>query len=75
MFYNIIGSVCWVATMMLGGFFLEKWVQQKWDFSLKDHIEVITIAIILVTTLPVLYKLFFAKKKIVPPTTDTNVKP
>ena len=63
MFYNIIGSVCWVASMMLGGHFLEKWVQQRFDFSLKDHIEAITIGIILITTLPVLYKVFFGKKE------------
>jgi len=62
-FYNIAGSICWVATMMLGGHFLESWVQRKYDFSLKDHIEAITIGIILVTTLPVLYKLFFNKNK------------
>ena len=61
--FNIIGSVCWVASMMLGGHYLEKWVQRKWDFSLKDHIEAITIGIILITTLPVLYKLFFSGKK------------
>jgi len=67
-FYNIIGSICWVASMMLGGYFLESWVQRKYDFSLKDHIEAITIGIVLITTLPVLYKLFFTrKKKIVPP--------
>jgi membrane-associated protein len=65
-FYNVIGSIAWVTSMMLGGYFLEEWVQRRFDFSLKDHIEAITIAIILVTTLPVLYKLFFAKKKIVP---------
>ena len=60
-FYNIIGSVCWVSTMMLGGHFLESWVQRRFDFSLKDHIEAITIGIVLVTTLPVLYKLFFGR--------------
>jgi len=65
-FYNIIGSVCWVSSMMLGGYYLEGWVSKKFDISLKDHIEVITIGIILVTTLPVLYKLFFAKKPVVP---------
>ncbi len=63
MFYNIVGSICWVSIMMLGGYFLETWVQKKYDFSLKDHIEAITIGIILVTTLPVLYKLFFSKKE------------
>jgi membrane-associated protein len=65
-FYNIIGSIAWVCSMMLGGFFLQEWVEKKFGLSLEDHIEAITIAIILVTTLPVLYKLFFAKKKIVP---------
>jgi membrane-associated protein len=61
LFYNIIGSICWVSSMMLGGFFLQSWVERKFGFSLKDHIEGITIAIILVTTLPVLYKLFFGQ--------------
>ena len=74
MFYNIIGSIAWVSSMMLGGYFLEEWVKKRFDFSLKDHIEAITIGIILVTTLPVLYKLFFAKKKIVPEQTTSDDK-
>ena len=74
MFYNIIGSVCWVASMMLGGYFLDAWVEKKFGFSLKDHIEIIAIGIILVTTLPVLYKLFFAKKPIVPTIEDSDIK-
>lgn len=73
-FYNIMGSIAWVSSMMLGGFFLQTWVEKKFGFSLKDHIEAITIVIIVVTTLPVIYKLFFAKKPVVPPSTDTNVK-
>jgi membrane-associated protein len=75
LFYNIIGSVCWVATMMMGGHFLNNWVKNTYGIELKDYIEVITIAIILVTTLPVLYKLFFSRKSIVTPPADTNVKP
>jgi len=62
MAFNIIGSVCWVAIMMLSGYFLDSWVKRKFDFSLQDHIEAIAIGIILVTTLPVLYKLFFGKR-------------
>lgn len=72
-FYNIIGSVCWVSSMMLIGYFLNSWVIRKFGFSLQDHIEVIAIGIILVTTLPVLYKLFFGKKSDVDSTADTNV--
>ena len=70
-FYNITGSIAWVSSMMLGGYFLNSWVQRKYDFSLQEYIEPITIVIILVTTLPVLYKLFFAKKAIVPPPDET----
>lgn len=62
-FYNILGSICWVSSMMLGGHFLQKWVEKKFDLSLKDHIESITIAIIVITTLPVLYKVFFGRKQ------------
>ena len=62
MFYNIIGSVAWVGSMMLGGYFIDDWVKRKFGFSLQEHIEAITIGIILVTTLPVLYKIFFGKK-------------
>lgn len=65
-FYNVLGSIVWVCSMMLGGFFLQTWVENQFGFSLKDHIEAIAIGIILITTLPVLYKLFFAKKKIIP---------
>jgi membrane-associated protein len=66
-FYNIAGSIAWVCSMMLGGFFLQTWVERKFGYSLKDHIEAITIVIVVLTTLPVLYKLFFAKKPVVPP--------
>jgi membrane-associated protein len=63
MFWNIIGSVAWVGSMMLGGYFIDGWVKKEFGFSLQEHIEAITIGIILVTTLPVLYKIFFRKKE------------
>lgn len=62
LFYNILGSVCWVTSMMLGGHFLQSWVADKFHFSLKDHIEGITLAIIVITTLPVIIKIVFGKK-------------
>lgn len=68
--YNVLGSIAWVASMMLGGYFLQSWVETQFNFSLKDHIEGITLAIILITTLPIIYKLFFAKRHIVPQSDD-----
>jgi len=71
-FYNIIGSICWVSSMMLGGYFLQSWVERKFEYSLKDHIEAITIVIVLITTLPVLYKLFFGKREAKVPSDSGN---
>ncbi|RYY94084.1 MAG: DedA family protein [Chitinophagaceae bacterium] len=64
--YNVLGSLAWVCSMMLGGYFLESWVSNRFGFSLAAHIEMIAIIIILVTTLPVVWKLFFARKHVVP---------
>jgi membrane-associated protein len=62
-FYNIIGCVAWVVTMILGGFFLQKWILAQFNFDLKQHLEVIVIGIVLITTAPVFIKLFTSRKK------------
>lgn len=61
-YYNIVGSVSWVFTMLVAGHYLDKFFLNKFGFDLKKHLEIIVIAIVLVTTLPVLYKLFFGKR-------------
>jgi membrane-associated protein len=62
-FFNIIGCVAWVFSMLFAGHFLQKWILNQFGFDLKDHLEVIVIGIVLVTTAPVLIKLFGGKKK------------
>lgn len=62
-FFNIIGCVAWVFSMILGGFFLQKWILAQFGFDLKEHLEIIVLGIVLVTTAPLLIKLFFGKKK------------
>lgn len=56
--YNLLGAVLWVAGITFLGYILGEnvWV--------KEHLEYIIIALILVTTGPVIYKMLFAKKKI-----------
>lgn len=61
--YNIIGCMLWVASMLLAGHFLSEFVSKQFGFELKDHLEVIVLIIIVLTTFPVLWKLFFSKKK------------
>ena len=70
MFYNVMGSIAWVVSMVLGGYFIEAWVKKQFGFSLTDYIEVIAVGIILITTLPIMYKLFFAKKHVIPKSDD-----
>lgn len=62
-FFNVVGCIAWVATMILGGFFLQKWVLQQFNFDLKEHLEIIVIGIVVVTTAPVLIKMFAPSKK------------
>jgi len=58
-FFNIIGSVSWVVSMIFAGYFLQKWILSQFGFDLKEHLEVIVLGIVLVTTAPVLAKMIF----------------
>jgi membrane-associated protein len=62
-FYNITGSIAWVFSMLFAGHFLYKWILAQFGFDLKDRLEIIVLGIVLVTTAPVLIKLFSGKKK------------
>jgi len=57
MFYNIIGCIAWVVSMIMLGYLLgaNAWV--------KENLEYIVIGLVVVTTGPVLFKMFFGKKK------------
>lgn len=63
MFYNIVGCVAWVVSMIFSGHFLQIWVRKQFGFELREHLEVIIIIIVLVTTFPVFFKLLSGKKK------------
>jgi membrane-associated protein len=56
-FYNVVGSIAWVGSMILAGYFLG---ENEW---VKHNFEKVVIGIILVTTGPVLFKMIFGKKK------------
>lgn len=56
-FYNVIGCIAWVTSMILAGYFLG---ENEW---VKHNFEKIVIGLIVVTTAPVVYKMFFGKKK------------
>ena len=54
--YNIIGSVAWVSTFTLAGYFLGRKYPQ-----LKDYMEYIVLGLITVTTIPLVFA-FFKRK-------------
>jgi len=64
-FYNVIGCVAWVFSMLFAGHFLQKWILSlsHGSFDLRDHLEIIVLGIVLVTSGPVMVKLLFNKKK------------
>jgi membrane-associated protein len=61
--FNVVGSVSWVFSMLVGGHFLQKWILSQFGFDLKLHLEIIVLGIVLITTAPVIFKLIFNKKK------------
>ena len=62
-YYNIIGCVLWVFTMLFAGHYLQELFLKQFDFDLREHLEVIVVGIVLVTTAPVILKIIFGKVK------------
>ncbi len=62
-FFNITGCIAWVASMLAGGHYLDKFFLEHYHFDIKKHLEVIVIGIVLITTAPVIIKLVFGKVK------------
>jgi len=55
--YNILGCLAWVISMTMAGYLLG---ENEW---VKHNLEKIVIGLVFVTTAPVLFKMFFNKKK------------
>ena len=62
MFFNVISSILWSFSMILSGHYLSALFMNKFGIDLKSHIEYIIIIIVLITTVPVLWKLL--KKRV-----------
>lgn len=56
--FNVIGCVGWVAIMILAGYFLGRAIP-----GLQDHLDLIVIGIVVITTAPILIKVLTSKKK------------
>jgi membrane-associated protein len=63
MVYNVVGCVAWALSMLFAGHYLYKFFLDRYQFDIKEHLEVIVILIILVTTAPVIIKLIRPGRK------------
>jgi membrane-associated protein len=61
-YYNIIGCIAWVTSMIFGGHYLQRFFYVNFHFDLKKHLELIVLGIVLITTVPIIIKVFFSKK-------------
>lgn len=62
-YFNIIGCIAWVGSMLAGGHYLEQLFREQFGFDLKKHLEVIVLGIVFITTAPVIVKMIFGKTK------------
>jgi membrane-associated protein len=62
-FYNVVGSIAWVFSMLFAGHYLQQFILSRFHFDLRNHLEVIVIGIVFITTAPVLIKLLAGKDK------------
>lgn len=60
MFYNILSSFIWSFTLIFAGHYLYGFLLDNYQIDLKEHIELIVLALVGITVLPVIYK--FSKK-------------
>lgn len=63
MFYNVVGCISWVMSMLIAGHYLFKFFLTRYNFDIKEHLEVIVLIIVLVTTAPVIMKVISSGKK------------
>lgn len=61
--FNIIGCVAWVVSMLFIGHYLNTFTKKQFGIDLEKHLEIIVIGIVLLTTAPVLIKLFLPGRK------------
>jgi len=64
-FFNIVGCIAWVLSMLFAGHYLNQFCKSQFNFDLEKHLEVIVIGIVIITTAPVLIKVFSGKKSTV----------
>ena len=62
-YFNVVGCLAWVASMLCAGHFLQAYVLNQFQFDLKKHLEIIVLVIVFVTTAPVIFQVLKHRSK------------
>ena len=62
-FYSFVGAFTWVFSMMLAGRYLHQLLLNKFNYDLTHDLEWIVLGIVIVTTLPVIIKVYQLNRK------------
>jgi len=62
-YFNIVGCLAWVASMLCAGHFLQSYIYNHFQFDLKKHLEIIVLVIVFVTTAPVIFQVIKHRTK------------
>ena len=62
MFFNVLSSFLWSFTLIFAGHYLYGFFLDNYEIDLKHHIEKIIIIIIIISTVPVIVKMFKKEK-------------
>jgi len=62
-YFNVVGCLTWVASMLCAGHFLQSWILNQYHFDLKNHLEIIVLGIVFFTTAPVIFKVITHQPK------------
>lgn len=62
-YYNFVGGIAWCFSMLFAGHYLHQFFLRKFNFDLKQHLEIIVLGIVLVTTAPVIFKIIAGRDK------------
>lgn len=63
MLFNTVGCVFWITSMSIAGHYMEKLLRENLGISIKNHLEIIVIGLIIITTIPFIWKYFSIKRK------------
>ncbi len=61
--YNVIGCFLWVISMTFSGHYLERFLMHHYNLDIKEHLNIIVIGLIVLTSIPFVWKYIKDQKK------------